>query len=308
MATVIVTGGAGFIGSHIAERFLRAGDKVLVLDDLSTGERRNIPEGAELHEMDIRSREARDFLTESRPDLLVHAAAQISVTASMREPALDASINVSGTLNLLQAFDGGKAPHMIFLSTGGAIYGEQETFPAAEEHRCLPTSVYGLSKRCVEMYLDLWSRQLGLRFLALRLSNVYGPRQDPHGEAGVVAIFAKALLEGRVPTIYGSGDQTRDFVFVEDVARAVELGWQKRQTGTFNIGTGKETSVNQLYEEIRGVLDLDLKPNYAPARLGEQQRSVIDARRAEQVLGWKPEFALREGLAKTCRWFQEVSS
>lgn len=305
MASVVITGGAGFIGSNIADRLMAKGDRVVIVDDLSSGKRANIPQGAEFHQLDICSPQAAQLLRDLRPDVLVHAAAQISVTASMREPVRDAAINVCGTLNLLQAVAGERAPFVVFLSTGGAIYGEQEVFPAPENHRTQPTSVYGTSKRAVELYLDLWAREYGLRYTALRLANVYGPRQDPHGEAGVVAIFSRALIEGRQPTIFGSGEQTRDFVFVEDVALAVELAAARNEVGTYNIGTGIETSVNQLYRCMQQVLGSDVEAAYAPARAGEQQRSVIDPTLAEQVLGWKPRFGLRDGLARTCEWFKQ---
>ena len=308
MVTVAVTGGAGFIGSHVAGLLSKNGNRVVVLDDLSTGKRENLPCGVEFHQVDIRSQQACGLIRDTKPDVVVHLAAQISVTESMRNPVKDADINVCGALNLLSALDGSRLPYFVFISTGGAIYGEQETYPAPETHANRPTSVYGVSKRAVELFLDLWARQFGLRHAALRLANVYGPRQDPHGEAGVVAIFAKALLEGKSPVIFGSGEQTRDFVYVEDVAAAVNAAVEQKTVGTYNIGTGRETTVNELFVGMREVFGLKIEATYKPARVGDQFRSVIDPRLAGEKLGWKPRFALTDGLVRTCRWFEGVSS
>lgn len=304
MPKAIVTGGAGFIGSHIVEALLADGLEVEVIDNLSSGYRENLPKGVVLHELDIRSPEVRELLLSRKPDFLVHCAAQISVRVSMEDPCLDTDINVRGIVNLLQAFKGTAHPHFVFLSTGGAIYGEQEVFPAPENHPVVPCSIYGLAKRVGELYLDLWKRQFGAKFVALRLANVYGPRQNPHGEAGVVAIFNQRLLNREVPTINGSGKQTRDFVFVKDVARAVAICCRNSSEGIFNIGTGRETDVNRLYELIRGALGSSLDANRVPAKAGEQMRSSIDSGLAKRALGWEPQVGIEEGIRKTCEWFE----
>ncbi len=312
MAKVIVTGGAGFIGSHIVDLLISNGHSVEVIDDLSSGRAENLPAAVKLHKLDIRSTEARAVIDQLKPDGVVHAAAQMSVRMSMEDPTFDTSVNVSGLVNILDALSrsrtvGAPAPFFVFLSTGGAIYGEQESFPATESHRIMPASVYGLSKRVGELYLDFWSRELGLPFAALRLGNVYGPRQNPHGEAGVVAIFNQKLLKNEIPTINGTGEQTRDFVYVADVARAVVTALEKRVTGTYNIGTGKETSVNELYDQICRAVGHRPEPNRVPAKAGEQMRSVIDAGAAGRSLGWHPEMTIERGLEATTAWFRSVA-
>ncbi|MBX7144445.1 MAG: NAD-dependent epimerase/dehydratase family protein [Oligoflexia bacterium] len=307
MANVVVTGGAGFIGSHIVDQLLAAGHQVQVIDDLSSGSEANLAKGVRLHKLDIRSEQARKLVAEISPDFIVHTAAQISVRLSMEDPVFDAQVNVVGLVNLLHAFRGKRLPHVIFTSTGGAIYGEQDYHPADEAHPNRPTSVYGLAKKVGEMYLDFWSRELKLTYTALRLANVYGPRQNPHGEAGVVAIFCQRLLEGKVPVINGSGEQTRDFVYVEDVARAVKLVCDKRVSGTYNIGTGKETSVNTLYAAICAGLGLDIKAQHGAAKEGEQMRSSITAAAALKAFGWKPEVQLEQGVKRTAEWFRQAA-
>jgi len=311
MGKIIVTGGAGFIGSHIVDHLIAAGHTVEVIDDLSSGRRENLPATVPLHVLDIRSDAARDVIATVRPDVVVHAAAQMSVRLSMEDPTFDTAVNVSGLVNILDALRrrlsaAETPPFCVFLSTGGAIYGEQESFPATEDHRIMPASVYGLSKRVGELYLDFWERELGLPFAALRLGNVYGPRQNPHGEAGVVAIFNQKLLRGEIPTINGSGEQTRDFVYVGDVARAVTAVVAGRVSGTFNIGTGRETSVNELYTVICRAVGLNPTPKRVPAKAGEQLRSVIDASHAARTFGWRPEVSLDCGLEATTKWFREA--
>ena len=306
MKRVLVTGGAGFIGSHVVDRFLADGASVMVIDDLSSGSKANLSGSAELVQCDIRSPEARSVVQEFNPDLLVHAAAQMSVSESMKDPHHDATINVCGLVNLLQGHLTKKqSPYVIFVSTGGAIYGEQEQFPAPESHPIAPESFYGLSKRMGEMYLDFWNRSFGLEYGVVRLSNVYGPRQNPHGEAGVVAIFCKRMLEGKQPTIYGDGEQTRDYIYVGDVVDAIATMASGKNTGIFNIGTGNETSVNALLTGIMVALNTQVTPLYAPGRAGEQRRSVIDASHARNIFGWAPSKSLTEGLEVTCAWFKE---
>ncbi len=303
MAKILVTGGAGFIGSHIVDIFKKDGHQVAVVDNLSSGNRANLPSDIPLHIMDIRSPEARMLVQTGNFDLVVHTAAQISVRASMDNPSFDAEVNVVGLVNLLQPFMQVKGPKFIFLSTGGAIYGEQDTFPATEEHPQRPASVYGHAKLVGEMYLGFWERVCGLSFCALRLANVYGPRQNPHGEAGVIAIFLKKLFAGEVPAINGTGAQTRDFVYVGDVARAVKGAFDAQVTGVYNIGTGVETSLNDLYTALQLAAKKNVKPSYLPAKSGEQMRSCIDASKAGRAFKWKPAFSLDEGLKATADWF-----
>jgi len=313
MAKILVTGGAGFIGSHVVDQLIEKGHSVTVIDDLSSGLRENLPIGVTLHELDVRLPEARVAIRKTQPDVIVHMAAQISVRVSMEDPGFDTAVNVGGVVNILQAANdckqsGGRLPHIVFISTGGAIYGEQEAFPATEDHPIRPESVYGLAKRVGEMYLELWSRQFGLTYCALRLSNVYGPRQNPHGEAGVVAIFCERLLRGELPTINGTGEQTRDFIYVEDVARAVLAAATKRTEGVFNIGTAREVSVNQVYSAIAAGLEMPVDAPHGPVKGGEQQRSCIDPGRAFADLGWEPQVGLADGLARTAVWFKIKSS
>lgn len=304
MATIVVTGGAGFIGSHVVEGFVSTGHTVHIIDNLSSGLKANVIPGATLHELDIRDIKSRELLVSLKPDVVVHAAAQISVRVSMEDPTFDAQVNVAGLVNLLQAFQTGHSPFFIFISTGGAIYGEQDSFPATEDHPIRPASVYGLAKRVGEMYLDLWKREYKLSYAVLRLANVYGPRQNPHGEAGVVAIFNEKLIAGQIPTINGSGEQTRDFVFVKDVAAAAQQVFEKRIEGTFNIGTGRETSVNTLFSMVAQAVKPDARPNYAPGKAGEQMRSCIDSSAAQRAFGWKPVVAIDEGCRQTAEFFR----
>jgi UDP-glucose 4-epimerase len=303
MAKVLVTGGAGFIGSHIVDALLADGHEVEVIDDLSSGNRSNLPTTVTLHVADIATEAAQKVVKDFAPDILVHAAAQISVRESMDDPTNDSRINVTGFVSLLSELRAIPGARCIFLSTGGAIYGEQTSFPATEDHPVLPESVYGLSKWVGERYLDFWSRVWGVKRCVLRLANVYGPRQNPHGEAGVVAIFCRGLLSQQPLVINGEGNQTRDFVYVGDVARAVALCARHGHEGTFNIGTGVETSVNTLVAALREAAGTEGTISHGPAKGGEQQRSCIDPTRAEEVFGWKPEISLSTGVASTMKWF-----
>jgi len=297
--TVLVTGGAGFIGSHVAEALVAGGEDVVVLDDLSTGKRENVPEGAELVEGDIR--EPQDALFgRVKPAVCFHLAAQADVRVSVARPDHDAKINVLGTINILQA----ALEHdtrIVFSSTGGAIYGECER-PATEDAPRHPLAPYGTSKLAGEEYLATYNRLHEARHVTLRYGNVYGPRQDPKGEAGVVAIFLSRLTSGEQPRIFGDGSQGRDYVYVGDVVRAT-LAAAEHDGGVFNVGTGRETSVVELYELCRRVAGKeDVEAVFAPPRPGELQRSVLDISHAVDELGWRPEHSLEDGLRETWEW------
>jgi UDP-glucose 4-epimerase len=303
---VLLTGGAGFIGSHVAEALLERGHEVGVLDDLSSGKRENVPEEAIFYEADIRSGCAETF-EEFKPEALCHQAAQMDVRRSVREPDFDAEVNVLGTIRLLENCIHHGVAKVVFASTGGAVYGEQREFPATEDHPQYPVSPYGVSKIACERYLNYYSVQYGLSYVALRCANVYGPRQDPHGEAGVVAIFCGNLAEGRTSTINGTGEQTRDYVYVGDVARANVLALENEvRSGAYNIGTGEETSVNRLYELLMKISGKDLVPEHGPAKPGEQLRSSVYPTLARRVIGWCPEVALTDGLNETLHSFGAV--
>lgn len=303
---VLLSGGAGFIGSHVADQLLARGHEVAVVDDLSSGKRENVPEGALFYELDIRGGCIKAF-EEFEPEALCHQAAQMDVRRSVREPDFDADVNVLGTLRLLENCVKYATKKVVFASTGGAIYGEQREFPAPEEHPLYPVSPYGVSKLASERYLHYYHIQYGLSYLALRYANVYGPRQDPHGEAGVVAIFCGNLVDGCESTINGTGEQTRDYVYVEDVAWANVLALEgEAPAGSYNVGTGIETSVNELYEVLRGISDKDLPPMHGPAKPGEQLRSSVDPSAAGRALGWHPKTDLATGLEKTLSFFDAL--
>jgi UDP-glucose 4-epimerase len=302
---VLVTGGAGFIGSHVATGFAAAGHEVLALDNLSRGRRENLPAGVSLAVADVRDRAALEkVFAEFRPEAVDHHAAQVSVRDSVADPAADAEINVIGGLRLLETCVAHQVPRFLFASTGGAIYGEQERFPADESHPAAPLAPYGIAKLAVEKYLYFYEVTYGLKWTALRYSNVYGPRQDPHGEAGVVAIITERMLTGRKATINGDGGQTRDFVYVADVARANLLALERGATGPINIGTGLETSINDVFGLLREFTGAQLDERHGPAKPGEQRRSVLDPARAKQLLGWEPTVDVREGLARTVEYFR----
>ena len=299
----IVTGGAGFIGSHVVDALVRRDDNVTVVDSLATGRRERVNEDAELVVVDIRDADALNAaFDQARPEACFHLAAQADVRASVDDPAFDSEVNVLGTIRVLEAARRHDS-QVIFSSTGGAIYGECER-PAAETDPRAPMAPYGTSKLAGEEYLATYNRLHGTAHIALRYGNVYGPRQDPHGEAGVVAIFFGRLAEGEAPRIFGDGRQTRDYVYVGDVAAAT-IGSFGRRAGAYNVGTGRETSVIELFEACRRVSGVDVEPAFAPARLGELQRSVLDPELAARELGFRAETDLDEGLAETWRSLRE---
>ena len=311
MPKALVTGGAGFIGSNVADLYVAQGFDVTVLDNLSSGRRSNIPAQARFVEADIRSPEAADLVRRERFDIISHLAAQIDVRKSVLDPVNDALINVVGSVNLLEAVRAsGAKTRFVFSSTGGAIYGDFVTPPSVEEYAKDPESPYGIAKLSVEYYMAYFARVHGVDTVALRYANVYGPRQDPHGEAGVVAIFCNRILDGRSMTVFGDGAQTRDYVFVGDVARA-NLAAATRELPAvgkldargFNIGTSKETSVNELAETLIRAAGSSVGIEYAPARAGELQRSAVRTDKAQRELGWKAEVSLEDGLRQTFEWF-----
>ena len=301
---MLVTGGAGFIGSHVADHLLERGHEVAVIDNLSTGKRENVPAEARFYETDIRTG-CPEVFDEFRPEVVSHQAAQMDVRRSVREPDFDADVNVLGTIRLLENCTKYDVQKFIFASTGGAVYGEQQAFPAAEDHPQYPVSPYGVSKLAGERYLYFYCVQHGLPYVALRYANVYGPRQDPHGEAGVVAIFCGNLAAGETSTINGTGEQTRDYVFVGEVARANVSALEREvPSGAYNVGTGVETSVNQLYELLREASGREIPPRHGPAKPGEQLRSSVDPSKAAKFLEWQAEMDLASGLTRTLGFFE----
>ncbi len=304
---ILVTGGAGFIGSHTVDALVAAGaHQVDVIDNLAAGRRDNLNPGARFHEADLRDAgRVREIAASHRPEAIVHFAAQMDVRRSVADPAFDAQVNLVGFLNLIEAARPHGLRRVVFASTGGAIYGEQDFFPADEGHPCRPVSPYGVAKLATESYLHFYKVQYGIEYAAMRYANVYGPRQDPQGEAGVVAIFCARLLEGRPATIFGDGEQTRDYVYVGDVVRANVAALTAAAGGPINIGTGVETSVNRLYRRLAEIAGVSGAPEHAAARPGEQMRSAISAARAGRELGWRPEVALDDGLRRTYAYFQE---
>jgi len=302
---ILVTGGAGFIGSHVVDHFLREGHRVVVLDNLSTGKKEYLNPEATFYEMDIMDPQVKGIFEKENIQIINHHAAQISVTQSVANPLFDAEINVIGSLKLLKLAIDFKVDKFIFASTGGALYGEQEYYPAREDHPCRPLSPYGIAKFSVENYIRFYKQTHGLNAAVLRYSNVYGPRQDPHGEAGVVAIFCQKLIRDEVPIIFGDGKQTRDFVSVSDVAQANLAALTSDCEDTYNVGTGKETSVNQMVECLVKLADKKIDPRYDPPRKGEQLRSVIDYKKINSACGWEPRTALEDGLKDTYRFFSD---
>jgi UDP-glucose 4-epimerase len=302
---ILITGGAGFIGSHIADAYLAAGHEVTIVDDLSTGRMKNIPSRAAFVKADIRDREAVERLFgEGRFDAVNHHAAQMDVRRSVADPAHDASVNIIGVLTLLEAARAHGVRRVVFASSGGAIYGEQDVFPAPEEHPTRPISPYGVAKLTTERYLYYYDAVHGIRSVSLRYANVYGPRQNPEGEAGVVAIFTGKMLRGEEPLINGPGTQTRDYVYVGDVARANLAALQVERTAAYNIGTARETDVTTLFRALRPLTGSSAAERHGPAKAGEQLRSVLDVRRAAADLGWRPQVPLEEGLARTVEYFR----
>lgn len=305
---ILVTGGAGFIGSHIVDAFVGRGDAVVVLDNMSAGRMENLNPEAEFIEGDITDRVlVRRLFREHRFEIVNHHAAQLDIRKSVADPVFDAQQNIIGSLNLLEASkETGSVKRFMFASTGGAVYGEQEYFPADEKHPTQPIAPYGVAKRSIELYLHYYYSIHGIPYVAFRYTNVYGPRQSPHGEAGVVAIFAERLLNGEAAVINGDGKQTRDYVYVGDVVRSHLLALDTlNSSDIFNISTAKETDVNEIFNVLSELTtNGKATPQYGPAKAGEQQRSMCSYDHAKQILGWEPETSLTEGLRETVEFFK----
>jgi UDP-glucose 4-epimerase len=302
----LVTGGAGFIGSHITDALIDAGHSVTVIDDLSRGRREQVNPGATFVQLNITSPELGAALADARPEVVFHAAAQIDVRESVRDPLHDADVNVVGTVNVLRASVDAGTRRVVFASSGGAIYGDTDVIPTPEDHPCRPESPYGTAKLCAEAYGGTFSRQAGLEFVALRYANVYGPRQDPHGEAGVIAIFATRLVHGQPVVINGDGTQTRDYVHVQDVVRA-NLAAVDGPAGIYNIGTGIETDVNALYRMLAEATGVTVAAEHGPAKPGEQRRSCLETEAARERLGWSASITFGDGVRSTVDYFRTAN-
>ncbi|GBD11057.1 UDP-glucose 4-epimerase [bacterium HR23] len=300
----LVTGGAGFIGSHLVERLLAEGHQVIVVDNLSTGRRAYVPPDALFYPLDICSPQVAEVFQAHRPQVVFHLAAQASVVRSLEDPTEDARVNILGSLNLLRLCGRFGVERFIYSSTGGALYGEPQYLPVPETHPIIPLSPYGASKYAVEVYLPLFRALTGFTYTVLRYSNVYGPRQDPYGEAGVVAIFTRRMLDDAEVVIYGDGTQERDFVYVGDVVEANILALSQKTSAVYNIGTGRGTSVNALFERLARLIGYRRPPRYAPPRPGEVYRIWLDVGRAREGLGWTPRVDLEQGLALTVQAFR----
>lgn len=308
MEKVLVTGGAGFIGSHVVDRCISEGYEVAIIDNLSTGFRKNLNPKATFYEVDIRDFEKVKMVFEKeKPDYVNHHAAQMDVRKSTQDPVFDAECNIIGSLNLILNSVEFKIKKLIYISTGGAVYGEPQDLPVTEEYPLNPLCQYGVSKHTVEHYLYLYRRNFDMNYTVLRYPNVYGPRQNPHGEAGVIAIFLGLMLDGERPTIFGDGTQTRDYTFIEDIVDANLIAMTKEDGEIYNIGTGVETSVRQIFDSIEAILQTGLEPIYADERVGEIQSISLDATKAKEEIGWFPKHDFLSGLKKTIKYYQKVA-
>lgn len=302
---ILITGGAGFIGSSIADAYRELGHELVIVDNLSTGVLDNVPKGAAFYQMDIRDEGLADVVREHNIDIINHHAAQIDVRKSVEDPRYDLAVNVLGSINVIEAALAHGVKRLIFASSGGAGYGEQVYFPADEQHPIAPCSPYGITKVTVERYLHYYHQVRGLTYTTFRYTNVYGPRQNPHGEAGVVAIFCDKLLHGQQPVINGDGGQTRDYVYIDDVVRANVRGLEMEGSDTLNVCTARETSVNDIFRTLNDALGAPAKEVHGPAKDGEQQRSVCSFEKIRSLHGWEPEMSMDEGLRRTMHWFRE---
>lgn len=302
---ILVTGGAGFIASHVTDAFIAAGHDVAIIDDMSSGKTENLNPKAKFYRLDVQDPQVAEVFRQEKPDVLCHHAAQMDVRRSVADPLFDARANILGLLNLLENGRQNGLKRVIFSSTGGAIYGEQDVFPCPETHKTEPLSPYGIAKLASEKYLFFYHAQYGISYAALRYANVFGPRQNPHGEAGVIAIFTEKLLRGEQPVINGDGTQTRDYVFVGDLVRANLAALTSDYVGALNLGNGIETDVNELFRHLCKLCGSSATEKHGPAKPGEQRRSVIDNSLAKKVLGWTPQVSLEAGLAQTVEFFRK---
>jgi UDP-glucose 4-epimerase len=305
MAAFVVTGGAGFIGSHVVDRLIQDGHHVAVVDDLSTGSRQNVNPSATFYQTDIRSDDLSSIFEKEKPDFVDHHAAQMDVRRSVQEPLFDADVNILGSLNLIENSLRHNVKKIVYISTGGAVYGEPDYLPVDENHPVRPLCQYGISKHTVEHYLYFYGHTYGLRYTVLRYPNVYGPRQNPFGEAGVNAIFIGKMLRGQVPTIFGDGEQLRDYVYVSDIVRANIAALERGDGHIYNIGSGIGTSVNQIYAKLQRIIGFSHAPIYAEPRTGEIQKVSLESSKAWNELGWKVQVGIDEGLTRTVEWFGE---
>jgi UDP-glucose 4-epimerase len=305
MTKILVTGGAGFIGSHVVDLFVSHGYEVVILDDLSTGRASNLNPAAKFYQMDIRDPKIREVFEIERPDFVSHHAAQMDVRRSVAQPLFDADVNILGSINLIECAREFNVRHFVYISTGGAVYGEPETLPCDEMHPINPICQYGASKHTVEHYLYMYNVNYGLQYTVLRYPNVFGPRQDPHGEAGVVAIFTGKMLDNEPVTINGDGEQTRDFVFVRDCARANLLAVSvDHAPGIYNIGWGRPTSINEIFTNLAKITGYTQPVSNGPAKVGETRHIYLDASKANRDLAWSPTLSLEEGLRETVEYFR----
>ncbi len=305
MTKILVTGGAGFIGSHVVDLFVSHGYEVVIVDDLSTGRASNLNPAAKFYQTDIRDPKIREVFEVERPDFISHHAAQMDVRRSVAQPLFDADVNILGSINLIECAKEFNVKHFVYISTGGAVYGEPETLPCDEMHPINPICQYGASKHTVEHYLYMYNVNYGLQYTVLRYPNVFGPRQDPHGEAGVVAIFTGKMLDNEPVTINGDGEQTRDFVFVRDCARANLLAVTvDHAPGIYNIGWGRPTSINEIFTNLVKITSYTHPVSYGPAKVGETRHIYLDASKANRDLGWSPTLSLEEGLRETVEYFR----
>ena len=303
---ILISGGAGFIASHLTDKLIDKGHNVVVIDNLSTGRRENLNPQAKFYEADICNSEISQIFEEEKPEIVFHFAAQIDVRKSVKDPIQDAKVNILGSLNLLQNCQkNGGVKKFIFASSGGAIYGDTDVIPTPETHAENPESPYGICKLTIEKYLHFYKETFGLNYTALRLANIYGPRQNSKGEGGVIAVFCDKMLKNEKVVINGEGKQSRDFVFVDDVVNSALLSIEQEKSDIYNIGTGKETNINEIFRKIKELTNSNCEEIHTPAKLGEQRRSCLNYSKAKKELNWEPKYNLKKGLENTIKWFKE---
>ena len=305
MSKILVAGGAGFIGSHIVDRLIEKGNEVIVIDNLSTGKKENLNNNAKFYQVDICSSEISQIFEQEKPKIVFHFAAQVDIRKSVKDPIEDAKINILGSLNLINNCQKFEVKRFIFASSGGSIYGDTDIIPTPENHPENPESPYGICKLTIEKYLHFYKQTFGLNYTALRLANIYGPRQNSKGEAGVIAIFCDKMLKNEKVVINGDGGQTRDFVFVDDIVKATILSMEQEKNGIYNISTSKETNINEIFKQIKKLTNSNCEEIHAPKKLGEQKTSCLDYSKAKIELNWEPKYNLEKGLEETINWFKE---